>query len=68
MSERPPRRVVVIGGGIAGLGAAWDLQRAGVEVTVVEKGDEIGGRCRSTRFAGQDVALGPSPSPNETPR
>jgi protoporphyrinogen/coproporphyrinogen III oxidase len=51
-------RVVVIGGGIAGLGAAWDLQKAGVEVTILEKGPEIGGRCRSTHFAGQDIALG----------
>ncbi len=51
-------RVIVIGGGIAGLGAAWDLQSAGAEVTVIEKGSEIGGRCRSTRFAGQDVPLG----------
>jgi protoporphyrinogen/coproporphyrinogen III oxidase len=51
-------RVIVIGGGIAGLGAAWDLQRAGAEVTVIEKGSEIGGRCRSVRFAGQDLALG----------
>jgi protoporphyrinogen/coproporphyrinogen III oxidase len=51
-------RVIVIGGGIAGLGAAWDLQRAGAEVIVIEKGAEIGGRCRSTRFGGQDVSLG----------
>ncbi|MGL4743112.1 MAG: FAD-dependent oxidoreductase, partial [Phycicoccus sp.] len=51
-------QVIVVGGGIAGLGAARDLRRAGAEVTVVEKGGEIGGRCRSTRFAGQDVALG----------
>jgi protoporphyrinogen/coproporphyrinogen III oxidase len=51
-------RVIVIGGGIAGLGAAWDLQRAGAEVIVIEKGDEIGGRCRSTRFGRQDVPLG----------
>jgi protoporphyrinogen/coproporphyrinogen III oxidase len=51
-------RVIVIGGGIAGLGAAWDLQRAGAEVIVIEKGAEIGGRCRSTRFGGQDVPLG----------
>ena len=51
-------RVIVIGGGIAGLGAAWDLQAAGAEVTIIEKGSEIGGRCRSTRFAGQDIPLG----------
>jgi protoporphyrinogen/coproporphyrinogen III oxidase len=51
-------RVIVVGGGIAGLGAAWDLQGAGAEVTVIEKGTEIGGRCRSARFVGQDITLG----------
>jgi protoporphyrinogen/coproporphyrinogen III oxidase len=51
-------RAIVIGGGVAGLGAAWDLQCAGAEVTVIEKGSEIGGRCRSTHFGGQDVPLG----------
>jgi protoporphyrinogen/coproporphyrinogen III oxidase len=51
-------RVLIVGGGIAGLAAAWDLQSAGADVTVIEKGMEIGGRCRSTSFAGQDVPLG----------
>jgi len=35
-----PKRsdVVIVGGGIAGIGAAWYLNQAGIEVTVCEKG------------------------------
>jgi len=35
---------LVIGAGIAGIQAALDLAEAGVEVTLVERGDSIGGR------------------------
>ncbi|HUW63316.1 MAG TPA: hydrogenase iron-sulfur subunit [Spirochaetia bacterium] len=38
------RRVLVVGGGIAGLAAAGNLARGGVEVTVVEKRAWLGGR------------------------
>lgn len=41
------RRVAVIGGGPAGLSAAFSLQRAGVKVTVFEASDRVGGRTRS---------------------
>lgn len=43
-------RVVVIGGGIAGLGAAWTLHREGVETVVLEAEAEAGGRMRSFRW------------------
>lgn len=39
---RPPH-VVVVGGGIAGLIAAWDLARAGVTVQIFEASDRLGG-------------------------
>jgi lysine-specific histone demethylase 1B len=40
-------RVVVIGGGAAGLYAAWLLKGLGIRVTVLEATDRTGGRMRS---------------------
>lgn len=44
-AEEPARapRVAVVGGGIAGLIAAWDLARAGAAVQIFEAGDRLGG-------------------------
>jgi len=43
------RTVTVIGGGLAGLSAAYDLHRAGWQVTVLEARDRVGGRVYSLR-------------------
>jgi oxygen-dependent protoporphyrinogen oxidase len=40
---------VVVGGGIAGLGAAWRLRQAGWDVEVLEREAVAGGRMRSER-------------------
>jgi heterodisulfide reductase subunit A2 len=40
----PPRRALVIGGGIAGIQAALDLASARVRVTLVEASPTLGGR------------------------
>lgn len=45
-------RVVVVGGGIAGLGAAFRLREAGHQVVLVEQDAEAGGRCRSVLWNG----------------
>jgi len=45
-------KVAVIGTGMAGLGAAWQLKKAGVEVTLFEKLGEVGGRCRTHEWQG----------------
>ncbi|CAM3448679.1 NAD(P)/FAD-dependent oxidoreductase [Occultella aeris] len=47
--------VVVIGGGVAGLVAAWEAARAGSSVTVLEAADSFGGLVGSNPVAG--VAL-----------
>jgi monoamine oxidase len=41
------QRVVVVGGGFAGLSAAYQLGRAGFEVTVLEARDRLGGRVNT---------------------
>jgi monoamine oxidase len=54
-------RVVVIGGGIAGLAAAQALTERGFLVTVLEAQDRIGGRIMTHRgFEGAPVDLGAS--------
>jgi monoamine oxidase len=44
-------RVVVIGGGLAGLTAADELRRAGADVEVFEASERVGGRVWSVPFA-----------------
>ncbi|MBW9109240.1 protoporphyrinogen/coproporphyrinogen oxidase [Microbacterium ureisolvens] len=51
-------RVVVIGGGIAGLVAAWECAKVGMAVTLVEASDRLGGTIGSTRIAGLDLETG----------
>ena len=43
---QPGRSAVVVGAGIAGLSAAWELRRAGFDVAIFEKRDWSGGRMR----------------------
>jgi protoporphyrinogen oxidase len=43
-------RVLVCGGGPAGLTAAYQLGRGGTQVTVVEASAEVGGLARTSRF------------------
>lgn len=50
-----PRRVVIIGGGLAGLAASYDLARAGHRVTVLEGAQDFGGLASSFRLEGRAV-------------
>jgi len=49
-------QVAVIGGGVSGLCAGYELTRAGCAVTVFEQSSEVGGRCASYIFPTGDIA------------
>jgi monoamine oxidase len=49
VAAQRPRRVIVVGAGLAGLAAAWELTQAGADVTVLEAREAPGGRVRTLR-------------------
>ena len=51
-------RVVVIGGGIAGLVAALECAKIGMRVTLVEASTRLGGTIRSAELAGLSIDVG----------
>ena len=53
------RRVVVIGGGISGLSAAYDLTRAGADCTILEKQPRVGGVIETRVTEGCTLECGP---------
>jgi oxygen-dependent protoporphyrinogen oxidase len=59
-SDVPPRRVVVVGGGISGLATAWFLRRSPDPplVTVLEAGADVGGKLRAGDLGGHAVDAG----------
>ena len=52
-------RVVVVGGGISGLAAAWELSGGADVVVVVEAAPRLGGALDSAKFGGRIVDTGP---------
>jgi carotenoid phi-ring synthase / carotenoid chi-ring synthase len=54
-----PRRVAVIGGGLAGIAAASALAERGLEVTIFEREPQLGGKCTGFHLAidGREVAI-----------
>ncbi len=52
-------RFGVIGGGIAGLSAAWALRQRGIDVVVFESSDRIGGKLQTERLNGLLIDAGP---------
>lgn len=66
MTDNQPVHVVVIGGGISGLAAAWALARNDLarprkvralrtQVTLLESSSRLGGKIQTTEFAGRAV-------------
>ena len=63
-------RVAIVGGGVAGLSAAWALADAGVDFRLLELEDRAGGNARAGRNAVSAFPLGahylPIPNPEAT--
>ncbi len=64
---KPRPSVAIIGGGISGLATAWWLHQAGVSVTVLERGRELGGTMQTVRDRGWLVETGPNSALETTP-
>jgi phytoene desaturase len=54
------KKVIIIGSGFAGLSAACFMAKAGLEVIVLEKHDQPGGRARRLLVDGFSFDMGPS--------
>ncbi|XLS71868.1 hypothetical protein HN51_028733, partial [Arachis hypogaea] len=50
-------RVAVVGGGISGLVSAYVLAKEGVNVTLYEKEDYLGGHAKTVNVEGLDLDL-----------
>lgn len=59
-STQEASRVVVIGGGLAGLATAVDLRSRGVGVTLVEANDHLGGKMNVLEQDGFTFDMGPT--------
>jgi len=55
-----PRRAVVVGSGFGGMALAIRLQAAGLQVTVLEKREKVGGRAYQLKDRGYTFDMGPS--------
>lgn len=54
------KRIAVIGGGITGLVAAYYLQKKGVDITLFEASDTLGGAIRTHHESGYITEAGPN--------
>ncbi|MDJ0727954.1 MAG: NAD(P)/FAD-dependent oxidoreductase [Prochloraceae cyanobacterium] len=48
--EKAPQRIGILGAGMAGLAAAYELKKLGYEVEILEGSDRVGGRVWTKRF------------------
>ncbi|MGA1689671.1 MAG: phytoene desaturase family protein, partial [Candidatus Nanopelagicaceae bacterium] len=57
---KTPKRVIIIGGGMAGLASAARLAKKGHRVTLFEASEKLGGKCQSENINGFIFDTGPS--------
>lgn len=55
-----PKRVVVVGGGLAGLASAVELRGRGAEVTIIESNTHLGGKMNVLAEQGFTFDMGPT--------
>ena len=60
MPKASHRRVVVVGGGIAGLASALELAVAGLEVTIIDRASTLGGKLHQVQVNGHGIDGGPT--------
>ncbi|RPI15207.1 MAG: protoporphyrinogen oxidase [Ignavibacteriae bacterium] len=65
--ERTNKKVIIIGGGISGLTAAFWLKKNGVNITLLEKNSYVGGSIRTDHKEGYLIEYGPNSSLETTP-
>ena len=51
-------RVIIIGGGITGLAAAWELQQQGIDTVLLESTNRLGGKIVTERAEGFIIEAG----------
>jgi len=49
MKDDKGKKVIVLGGGPAGLSAAWKLSRSGIDVELIELDFQVGGLCQTVK-------------------
>ena len=62
------KKVVVIGAGISGLVVAYWLHKQGLDTTIIEKNDKVGGVIRSERYNGYLIEHGPTSMIDDSPK
>jgi protoporphyrinogen/coproporphyrinogen III oxidase len=66
-SAVPPKRIAIAGGGISGLATAYQLACDGVECTLFEASDRLGGIVETVRSQGFVIECGPDSWVTEKP-
>jgi protoporphyrinogen/coproporphyrinogen III oxidase len=51
-------KVVVVGGGVSGIAASYYLRAMGIDTTIIEAGDRLGGRLSFAELGERSISLG----------
>lgn len=57
MEQLLPKKAVVIGAGLAGLVSALSMQKAGLEVTLIDQRKQVGGLCGTFRLENREFVI-----------